>query len=139
MDGFIAVVGHTLVVGSSAEHPVTGRKADVLQAGHIAGEVALRMLKPGGDSTVVADTVQKVAAEYGCVPIEGELERGLGAGLGGEVVMRYGVRSVVVLASDDEQLADRATVASLLMCRLFALSPSIVCPPKSPPSPTPPL
>lgn len=83
VDSFIAVVGHTLVVGSSAEHPVTGRKADVIQAGHIAGEVALRMLKPGGDSAVVADTMQKVAAEYGCVPIEGEHERQPEAGEGG--------------------------------------------------------
>ena len=130
VDGFIAVVGHTLVVGSSAEHPVTGRKADVLQAGHIAGEVALRMLKPGGDSAVVADTVQKVAAEYGCVPIEGELERGLGAGLGEEVVMRHGLGSVVVLASNDEQLSDRATVASLLVLILCTLSLLLyVCPP----------
>lgn len=148
MDGFIAVVGHTLVVGSSADHPVTGRKADVLQAGHIAGEVALRMLKPGGDSTVVADTVQKVAAEYGCVPIEGEHERGLGVGLGEEGGMRHGLGSVVVLASDSERLSERATVAFLHMCRLCTLSlllyvppvtslpqPTLLCPP-APSSPT---
>ena len=71
IDGFMGVVAHTLVIGSSPENPVTGRKADVIQAGHIASELALRMMKPGGENMVVTDTMQKVAAEFDCIPIEG--------------------------------------------------------------------
>lgn len=73
IDGFMGVVAHTLVIGSSPENPVTGRKADVIQAGHIASELALRMMKPGGENMVVTDTMQKVAAEFDCIPIEGTI------------------------------------------------------------------
>lgn len=45
MDGFIAAVAHTVVVGNSKS--VTGRKADVLLAAHYASEAALRLMKPG--------------------------------------------------------------------------------------------
>lgn len=47
VDGFIAVVAHTIVIGSSAENKVTGRKADVVLAAHYASQAALRLLKPG--------------------------------------------------------------------------------------------
>ena len=39
IDGFIAVVAHTWVLGASAEAPVTGRKADVIMAAHLARSV----------------------------------------------------------------------------------------------------
>ena len=44
IDGFIAVVAHTHVV---QQGPVTGRAADVLSAVNTAGEVALRLVRPG--------------------------------------------------------------------------------------------
>ena len=44
IDGFIAVVAHTHVV---QQGPVTGRAADVLAAVNTAGEVALRLVRPG--------------------------------------------------------------------------------------------
>jgi len=47
VDGFIAVVAHTIVIGSSSEKKVTGRKADVVLAAHFASQAALRLLKPG--------------------------------------------------------------------------------------------
>jgi len=47
VDGFIAVVAHTIVIGSSTEKKVTGRKADVVLAAHYASQAALRLLKPG--------------------------------------------------------------------------------------------
>lgn len=50
VDGFPAVVAHTLVVCSSAESKVTGRKADVILAAYYAAEVALRMLKGGNEN-----------------------------------------------------------------------------------------
>merc|ERR1712213_19586 len=49
IDGFIAVVAHTTVVGSSAENPVVGGKADALMAAHLASEAALRLVKPGNE------------------------------------------------------------------------------------------
>lgn len=47
IDGFIAVVAHTIVINSSPEKKVTGRKADVVLAAHFASQAALRLLKPG--------------------------------------------------------------------------------------------
>merc|ERR1711936_1316483 len=47
IDGFIAVVAHTVVVGASASNPVTGKKADVLLAAQLCSEAALRLVKPG--------------------------------------------------------------------------------------------
>ena len=67
----MGVVAHTLVIGSSPENPVTGRKADVIQAAYVASELALRMMKPGGENMIVTKTMQKVVAEFDCVPIEG--------------------------------------------------------------------
>lgn len=40
-------MAHTIVIGSSAENKVTGRKADVVLAAHYASQAALRLLKPG--------------------------------------------------------------------------------------------
>ncbi|XP_076323274.1 proliferation-associated protein 2G4-like isoform X1 [Tachypleus tridentatus] len=71
IDGFIAVVAHTLVVGSCKENKVTGRKADVICAAHFAAEIALRMVKPGGENFAVTDAIQKVAESFKCKPIEG--------------------------------------------------------------------
>lgn len=47
IDGFIAVVAHTLIV--SPKGKVTGRKADVCLAAHYASEAALRLVKPGNE------------------------------------------------------------------------------------------
>ena len=44
VDGFIAVVAHTVIVGGSKAN---GRKADALLAAHYASEAALRLVKPG--------------------------------------------------------------------------------------------
>lgn len=46
IDGFIAVVAHTVVVGVDK---VTGRQADALLAAHLASEAALRLAKPGNE------------------------------------------------------------------------------------------
>ncbi|UYV66099.1 PA2G4 [Cordylochernes scorpioides] len=73
IDGFIAVVAQTLVVGASKENPVTGRKADLIRAAYTAAEAALRLVKPGLDNLTVTDTIQRVAEDYKCKPIEGML------------------------------------------------------------------
>ncbi|GLV44101.1 uncharacterized protein CBL_12603 [Carabus blaptoides fortunei] len=77
VDGFIAVVAHTIVIGSSSENKVTGRKADVILAAHYASQAALRLLKPGNETYTVTDTVQKVAESFKCKPVEGMLSHQL--------------------------------------------------------------
>ena len=66
IDGFIAVVAHTFVLGASAEAPVTGRKADVIMAAHLASEAALRLVKPGNENTEVTETVNKIGEAFEC-------------------------------------------------------------------------
>jgi len=77
IDGFIAVVAHTIVVGSSSENKITGRKADVILAAHYASQAALRLLKPGNDTYAITDAVQKAAEAYQCKPVEGMLSHQL--------------------------------------------------------------
>lgn len=52
VDGFIAVVAHTIVIGSSPNRKVSGRKADVILAAHYASQAALRLLKPGTEVSI---------------------------------------------------------------------------------------
>lgn len=77
IDGFVAVVAHTVVVGASKDTPVTGRKADVITAAHLAAEAALRLVKPGTENLSVTDGIQKVAESFQCKPIEGMLSHQL--------------------------------------------------------------
>jgi len=77
IDGFIAVVAHTVVVGASAENPVVGRKADALLAAHLASEAALRLVKPGNDTYEVTETVSKIGEAFDCKPVEGMLSHQL--------------------------------------------------------------
>nr|XP_002734317.1 PREDICTED: proliferation-associated protein 2G4-like isoform X1 [Saccoglossus kowalevskii] len=77
IDGFIAVVAHTFVVGASKDNKVSGRKADVIVAAHQAAEAALRLVKPGNENSLVTDTIQKVAEAYNCQPVEGMLSHQL--------------------------------------------------------------
>lgn len=73
IDGFAAVSAETVVVGASASEPVTGKKADVIQAAWHAAEVAQRLVKVGNKNWQVTDAVGKVAAAFDCKPVEGEL------------------------------------------------------------------
>ncbi|CAG2055693.1 unnamed protein product, partial [Timema podura] len=66
-----------IVLGSSAEHKVTGRKADVTLAAHYASQAALRLLKPGNETYAVTEAVQKVCDQFKCKPIEGMLSHQL--------------------------------------------------------------
>lgn len=77
IDGYIAVIGHTIVVGANKENKITGRKADVLQAAYFASEVAHRTVKPGEENTTITNYIQTVAEEFGCAPIEGMLSHQL--------------------------------------------------------------
>merc|ERR1711970_1123079 len=78
IDGFIAVVAHTLVVGVNKDsNQLTGRKADAMMAAHLASEAALRLVKPGNETYEVTDTVQKIAESFNCKPVEGMLSHQL--------------------------------------------------------------
>ena len=73
IDGFIAVVAHTLVVGASGDSPVTGKKADAILAAHLASEAALRLVKPGNKTYEVTETVSKIGEAFNCKPVKGML------------------------------------------------------------------
>lgn len=77
IDGFIAVVAHSLIVGASKENPVSGPAADVMHAAQQAASVALRLVVPGGENETVTDAIQKVAESYKCKPISGMLSHEL--------------------------------------------------------------
>merc|ERR1719402_1211632 len=77
IDGFIAVVAHTLVIGASGDAPVTGRKADAMLAAHLASEAALRLVKPGNETYEVTETVSKIGEAFDCKPVEGMLSHQL--------------------------------------------------------------
>ena len=75
IDGFIATVAETVVVGEAgaAPAPVTGPRADVLAAAHAAAEAAVRLIKPGNTNTQVTEAVAAIAAAYGVTPVQGVL------------------------------------------------------------------
>uniref|UniRef100_A0A2K5LPI8 Proliferation-associated 2G4 n=4 Tax=Cercopithecidae TaxID=9527 RepID=A0A2K5LPI8_CERAT len=77
VDGFIANVAHTFVVGVAQGTQVTGRKADVIKAAHLCAEAALRLVKPGNQNTQVTEAWNKVAHSFNCTPIEGMLSHQL--------------------------------------------------------------
>lgn len=77
VDGFIAGVAHTVVVGASKENKITGRKADVLLASYYAAEIAQRLVKPGNTNTQVTEAISKVAEEFKCKAVEGMLSHQL--------------------------------------------------------------
>ncbi|XP_077582886.1 proliferation-associated protein 2G4-like [Stigmatopora nigra] len=77
VDGFIANVAHSFVIGVTKEKPLTGRKADVMIAAHMCAEAALRLVKPGNQNTQVTEALNKIAKSFKCSPIEGLLSHQL--------------------------------------------------------------
>lgn len=53
IDGYIAVVAHTIIVGATPDKKITGRKADVFLAAYNASQAALRLLKPKTDVSFI--------------------------------------------------------------------------------------
>ena len=54
------------MLGAAADAPVSGRKADVMMAAHLASEAALRLVKPGNENTEVTETVSKIGEAFDC-------------------------------------------------------------------------
>lgn len=71
VDGLASQIGHTLVATANPAVPITGRKADVICAAHFAGEIALRLTRPGNKSSQVIDAVNKVAQVFSCQTVLG--------------------------------------------------------------------
>merc|ERR1711890_198110 len=76
IDGFIAVVAHTVVI-SDGKTKITGRKADAILAAHLASEAALRLVKPGNETYEVTETVSEIGEAFDCKPVEGMLSHQL--------------------------------------------------------------
>lgn len=74
IDGFVALVGHTVVVGKSE---VDGRKADVILAAYKGLQAAYRLTRPGNNNYQVTDAISKIAEAYECTPLEGVLSHEL--------------------------------------------------------------
>lgn len=73
IDGFASVAAETIVVGASAENPVTGRRADALKAAWHAAEIAMRLIKVGNKNWAVTEAINKVTAAWDCKAVEGTL------------------------------------------------------------------
>jgi len=71
IDGFIAVVAHTIVVGATAQNKVTGRQADVVLAAHYASEIALDLFRKDTENYDVTNAINKVTDLYDVKPCEG--------------------------------------------------------------------
>lgn len=73
IDGFIAAVAHTIVIGASKDNKVKSRKADAILAAYYAAEAAVRLIKPEGNNYQVTEVIDKIADSYKCKPVEGML------------------------------------------------------------------
>lgn len=74
IDGYIAVVANTVLLGASGlETTITGRQADVMAAAYTAGEAAIRLLKEGKKNSDISNAIGLAAAEFKCSPVQGVL------------------------------------------------------------------
>mmetsp|Transcript_26549 Transcript_26549/g.81622 ORF Transcript_26549/g.81622 Transcript_26549/m.81622 type:complete len:271 (+) Transcript_26549:124-936(+) len=66
IDGYIAVAAHTIFAGvpMTPDIPITGRKADILQAAHTALELATKLLQPGNTNSQVTSALKRVTDAY---------------------------------------------------------------------------
>merc|ERR1719310_2032933 len=72
IDGFIALVANTIVIGSP-EQEVTGRKADVIHAVAVAAEGALATIRPGCTNSEITSIFERAANAFGVNVVEGVL------------------------------------------------------------------
>jgi curved DNA binding protein len=74
VDGFIAVVAHTVLVGAAAgalSPEQVALRDNCISAAYTAAEVAVRLLKPGHTNHQVTAGIKKVADAFGVNPIAG--------------------------------------------------------------------
>ena len=90
IDGFPSIVGETFVVGEQKNSPVTGQKADLMQAAWTASEAALRTFKPGKKNWDITNIVAKVAKEFDVTPLESMLSHNQ------ERMVMYGPKEIIL-------------------------------------------
>lgn len=73
VDGYVAVVADTFLLGEEGPVVATGKLADVLAAAYTAAELAIRMVKPGHKNSEVTDMISKVADEFKVNAVQGVL------------------------------------------------------------------
>ncbi|CAO3663571.1 unnamed protein product [Umbelopsis ramanniana] len=73
IDGYGSPIAHTVVVGASAEKPITGAVADAMKAAHTALEAAIRLIKPGNKNMDVTKAVTQITDAFGVKCVEGML------------------------------------------------------------------
>lgn len=77
IDGYIACAAHTLVVTSTPDQAVTGKKADVICAAYFASEAALRLFRPGRKNSEITKAINVVAENFGCHVVQGVLSHSM--------------------------------------------------------------
>ena len=73
IDGFVAQIAHTMVVGAGKDKKATGKKADVVIAARKAFEAALRLLKEGNMNNQITKMISQISGAYKVNPVEGVL------------------------------------------------------------------
>jgi len=75
VDGFIAVVGHTVQVGAapSPEAPIGEDLGNLMHAGHVCSEVATKLIRPGNTNQQVTQAWAKVAENFKVNLVQGTL------------------------------------------------------------------
>ena len=73
VDGFPALVAHTIVVRSDKAQPIVGKKADVILAAYKAAQASLRLIKPGHWNSEVTEIISQVCEDYQVNALEGVL------------------------------------------------------------------
>lgn len=73
IDGFVAQIAHTIVIGATAAKKVTGKKAEVIVAARKCFDAAIRLIKEGNVNTQVTKMIGQISAVYKVNPVEGVL------------------------------------------------------------------
>ncbi|XP_038073152.1 proliferation-associated protein 2G4-like [Patiria miniata] len=103
IDGFIAVVAQTIVIGASADNKVMGRKADVIQAAYTCSEAALRKIKPGVQNYDITKLFQTIGESFECQPVQGMLSHQL------KQNTIDGEKSIIQNPTDDQRKEHKAS------------------------------
>ena len=105
VDGYIAVVAHTVVCGQG-EAALTGRQADAMVAAWTVAECMQRMFNAGVKNTEITDMISKVAEAYDVRPVEGVLSHQM---------KRHVIdanKVIIAKATTEQQVAEKSFDAS---------------------------
>jgi methionine aminopeptidase len=74
IDGYVAQVAHTIVIGANAaDKKVKGKKADAILAARNCYEAAIRLVKEGNLNNQVTKAIEQISGIYKTNPLEGVL------------------------------------------------------------------